>query len=96
MWASFNNLEIEMTLNQAESCSHPGDCEHDVRMLMEHPLIKRQRRKIAPELIRQELREWGSWSEEELAYDDSNWMRILWIGANNITEEAFMKRSNRS
>ena len=96
MWASFNNLEIEMTLNQAESCSHPGDCEPDVRSLMEHTLIKRQRRKIAPELIRQELREWGSWSEEELAYDDSNWMRILWIGANNITEEAFMKRSNRS
>ena len=96
MWASFERFELKMTLQQAESCSHPGDCEHDVRSLMEHPLIKRQRRKIAPELIRQELREWGSWSEEELAYDDSNWMRILWIGANNITEEAFMKRSNRS
>ena len=96
MWTSFERLEIEMTLDQAESCSHPGDCEPDVRMLMEHPLIKRQRKKIDPDLIRQELREWGSWSEEELAYDDSNWMRILWIGANNITEEAFMKRSNRS
>ena len=96
MWASFNNLEIEMTLNQAESCSHPGDCEPDVRMLMEHPHIKRQRKRIDPELIRQELKEYGAYSEEDLQDDDMNWVRILWIGANDITEEAVMKRSNRS
>ncbi len=96
MWTSFNNLEIEMTLKQAESCSHPGDCEPDVRFLMEHPLIKRQRRKIDPELIRQELSEYGAWEEEELADDDANWQRILWLGANDISEENFMKRSERA
>lgn len=95
MWASFERFEIKMTLQQAESCSHPGDCEHDVRMLMEHPLIKRQRRKIDPELIRKELKEYGAWEDEELQDDEGNWMRILWIGANDITEEAFMKRSNK-
>ena len=87
MWTSFERLEIEMTLDQAESCSHPGDCEPDVRMLMEHPLIKRQRKRIDPELIRQELSEYGSWSEEELSDDEANWQRILWLGANDITEE---------
>ena len=87
MWTSFERLEIEMTLAQAESCSHPGDCEHDVRTLMEHPLIKRQRKRIDPELIRQELSEYGVWEEEELADDDANWQRILWLGANDIVEE---------
>ena len=96
MWASFNRFELNMTLRQAESCSHPGDCEHDVRMLMEHPLIKRQRKRIDPDLIRQELKEHGCWSEEELQDDDMSWVRILWIGANDIVEENFMKRSKRA
>ncbi len=97
MWTSFNNLEIEMTLKQAESCSKPGqDAEPDVLGLMQDPKIRRQRKRIDPELIRQELSEYGSWSEEELADDDANWQRILWIGANDIFEEAFMKRSNRA
>lgn len=97
MWTSFNNLEIEMTLKQAESCSQPGqDAEPDVLVLMQDPKIRRQRRKIDPELVRQELREYGAWEEEELADDDMNWVRILWLGANDISEENFMKRSNRS
>lgn len=97
MWTSFNNLEIEMTLKQAESCSQPGqDAEPDVLVLMQNPKIRRQRRKIDPELVRQELREYGAWEEEELADDDMNWVRILWLGANDISEENFMKRSNRS
>ena len=87
MWASFNRLELNMTLAQAESCSHPGDCLPEVEELMEHPLIKRQRNRIDPELIRQELSEYGSWSEEELADDDANWQRVLWLGANDIVEE---------
>lgn len=86
MWASFDSFEINMTLRQAESCSHPGDCEHDVRTLMEHPLIKRQRKRIDPELIRRELKEYGCYSEEELQDDEANWMRILWIGACDIAE----------
>ena len=93
MRTNFERFELTMTLAQAESCSHPGDCEPDVRMLMEHPLIKRQRKRIDPELIREELSEYGAWSDEELADDDMSWVRILWIGANDIKD---MKRSNRS
>ena len=96
MWASFNRLELNMTLAQAESCSHPGDCLPEVEELMEHPLIKRQRKRIDPDLIRQELKEHGCWSEEELQDDDMSWVRILWIGANDIVEENFMKRSKRA
>ena len=88
MYATFNRIDICMTLKQAESCSQPGqDAEPDVRILMAHPLIKRQHKKIDPDLIRQELSEYGAWSEEELADDDANWQRILWLGANDIVEE---------
>ena len=96
MWSTFEQFEIQMTLAQAESCSHPGDCLPDVEALMEEPAIKRQRRKIDPELIRQELAEYGCYSEEELQDEEANWTRILWIGANYIAEEAFMKRSKRA
>ena len=88
MFTSFNNLEIEMTLKQAESCSKPGqDAEPDVLVLMQDPKIRRQRKKIGPDLIRQELREYGVWEEEELADDEANWQRVLWLGANDIVEE---------
>ena len=88
MWTSFNNLEIEMTLKQAESCSQPGqDAEPDVLVLMQDPKIRRQRKKIDPDRIRQELREYGAWEEEELADDEANWQRVLWLGANDISEE---------
>ncbi len=96
MWAAFERFELQMTLAQAESCSHPGDCLPEVEELVEHPLIKRQRKRIDPELIRQELKEHGCWSEEELQDDDMSWVRILWIGANDIVEENFMKRSKRA
>jgi len=46
MYASFNRFEIEMTMIQAESASHSGDCQADVRELLKHPKIKRQLRKI--------------------------------------------------
>lgn len=87
MWASFERFEIKMTLKQAESCSHAGECLPDVEVLMQDPKIRRQRKKIDPDLIRQELREHGAWEDEELEDDDMNWTGILWIGANNITEE---------
>ena len=97
MYASFERFELKMTLQQAESCSQPGqDAEPDVLVLMQNPKIRRQRKKIDPDLIRQELREYGVWEEEELADDDANWQRILWLGANDISEENFMKRSERA
>ena len=97
MHTNFERFDLTMTLLQAESCSQPGrDAEPDVLLLMQDPKIRRQRRKIDPELIRQELAEYGCYSEEELQDEEANWMRILWIGANDISEEAAMKRSDRA
>lgn len=93
MYAQFERFEIAMTLVQAESCSQPGrDAEPDVLVLMADPKIARQRAKIDPELIRQELREYGSWDTEELLDEEANWQRILWISACDIVDEHHTNR----
>lgn len=76
-----------MTLDQAHSASHQGECDDDVEALVLVPKIARQLKKIAPDKIRAELRECGAWDKVELADDEQNMRRIVWIAAGNIVEE---------
>jgi len=85
--AHFNRFEIEMTLEQAESCSHQGECDSDVEELLKNPEIKNQLEKISPEDIKKELKGYGSWDEEQLSDEEENYIRILWIAAGNISDE---------
>ena len=88
MFASFNRFEIEMTRAQAHAASHQGQCDDDVAELLRHPKIARQLRKIGPDKIREELAEYGAWDDDELADDEANKARIVWIAAGNIVEES--------
>lgn len=85
MEALFERFVINMTKQQAESASHQGDCDMDVTALLESPNIRRQFKKISPDSIRAELKEYGAWDAEELADDAQNQNRIVWIAAGNIT-----------
>lgn len=89
MWwcTSSGRIELQMTLKQAQACSHPGDCEADVLELRKDSRIKRQLEKIDPLLLRNELDEYGAWDDEELADHDRNLTRLLWIACNDIAEE---------
>lgn len=87
MFATFNRFEIQMTREQAHIGHHQGQCDLDVAYLLTLPKIARQVRKIGPEKIREELREYGAWDDEELADDAQNAARIVWLAAGNITEE---------
>ena len=91
MFATFNRFEIQMTLTQAESASHQGRCDDDVSELAKAPAIARQLAKIDPQAIRDELREYGAWDDDELSDHEQNLQRILWIAAGDIVEE----RANR-
>lgn len=91
MYAIFNHFEIQMTRNQAESASHPGPCDSDVRDLLNDRKIARQLDKIAPEKIAAELKEYGAWDETELADHQANRERIIWIAASDISEELATK-----
>jgi DNA-binding FadR family transcriptional regulator len=88
MWftSTHGTIEIQMTKAQAESASHPGQCDDDVRALSNHRKIRAQLERIDPKTLRDELREYGAWDEEELADHDQNLQRILWIAAGDILE----------
>lgn len=86
MIASFDRFELRMTRAQAESASHQGRCDDDVAALVKHPRIRSQLDKIAPDLIRAELKECGAWDATELADDEQNRHRIVWLAAGNILD----------
>lgn len=51
------------------------------------PAIRRQLDKIPADTIRAELSEYGAWDDDDLANDDDNLARIVWIAAGNIVDE---------
>lgn len=87
MYATFNRFELKITKEQALTGSHPGPCDSDIRDLLTVPAIKRQLDKIPADSIREELKDYGAWDDEELANDQDNRSRILWIACGDIREE---------
>ena len=68
-------------------CSHSGDCEADVKRWLEDPELKKELSEISPDQLKQELDEYGAWSEEELKSHADNLQRILWLAAGNLMDE---------
>jgi folate-binding Fe-S cluster repair protein YgfZ len=77
-----------MTVEQAESASHQGQCDEDVRALSLEPGIAAQLSAVDPETLRSELREYGAWDDVELSDHPQNLQRLLWIAACDISEQA--------
>ena len=91
MWALFNRFELNITKATAEQCSHPGDCERDVREAMAEPRYHRQLAKLDPDKVRDELQEYGAWDEIELANKEMKLVRLFWISCGNIYDEVNSK-----
>ena len=85
--SSSGRIELQMTVEQAESASHSGECDEDVREFAKVPAIADQLAKIDPALLSAELKEYGAWDDEERADHDQNLQRILWLAAGDITEQ---------
>lgn len=86
--AYFNYIgSIELPEDVVKACSHPGQCDEDVKNCMELPEVKAELSEIEPEQLRKELREYGAWDDEELKDHQTNLERILWIAAGNIQDE---------
>lgn len=79
-------LEIEMTLEQAQSASHQGQCDEDVAELLRDPEIAAQLDKIGADTIRLGLKEAGTWDTDELSDNDANRNRAVWMAACDIKE----------
>jgi len=80
-------IDLKLTKKQAGIGSHPGESQPDVEYLRTIPAIKRQLAKIDPQILRDELSEYGAWDGNELSNHDMNLTRILWIACGDIREE---------
>ena len=86
---SSGRIELCLTKTQAARASHPGPCDRDVLELSKVPAVRRQLDKLDPEVLRQELKEYGAWDAADLEDHTANLQRILWIAAGDIIEEAY-------
>lgn len=65
-------------------CSHQGSCDDDVAYWA--PLIARPE-SATPETLAACLKGYGAWDAEELADNEANWRRLVWIAAGDISEQ---------
>lgn len=90
-WASFNCFELRIPGAAVADIARPGDAAEAVDYWI--PRITRYEWgedhtwAPTPERIRNELREYGAWDDNELADDAANWRRIVWLAACNINED---------
>lgn len=84
---TYGDCNITLTMDQAESCAHAGQCDADVLDLSRLPAVAADLAAITPESARRCLKEYGAWDADELADHDQNLQRLLWLAANDITEQ---------
>ncbi len=90
MWytSGCGRIELQLTTKQAQSASHQGQCDEDVKALSQVPSVARQLAKIEPDTLARELKEYGAWDANELADHEQNLQRLLWLAAGDIVEES--------
>ena len=90
-WASFNRFELRLPGQCVTDCSHSGQCDSDVEGWVEKIRAQIEAdnfpNKPTPDKIRAELKEYGAWEPEELADDEQNFRRLIWIAAGNINDD---------
>ena len=80
----FNFGELELPVEALEDCHHQGRCDDDVEFWVDR--IDWESQNMTSAQIRSELEEHGAWDETELADDDANRERILWIAAGDYQD----------
>lgn len=85
--SSLYDFSLTMARSDAESVSGPGPADENVATLTRTPAIASQLDALDPESIRRELRKFGAWEAEELADDDANRERLVWIAGCELREE---------
>ena len=86
-WFGDGVAQFYMTAADASSMSHAGACDDDVAAGIRIPYIAEQFAQIDAESIRRQVDEFGAWDEAELADDDANQQRLLWLIACDIRTE---------
>jgi len=82
--AYFTRFTLDLPPEAVAACSHQGQCKADAEFWatrIERPTS------LTPDTLRAELKEYGTWDADELADDEINWHRIIWLAAGNIQDE---------
>ena len=88
--AVFERFSVSMPAEAVKACSHSGACDDDVEYWEARVTID-----ASADDIRAELKEYGAWDADELADDEANRRRIVWIAASNIRDTACEKLKKR-
>lgn len=83
---SGRRLSLILTLDDARSCSHQGQCDSDVSDLMSLDRISQQLEAWDPQELSAELAEYGAWDSKELADHDANLTRMVWLACCDVAE----------
>jgi hypothetical protein len=83
---SYGFIELNITKAQAHMGHHQGQCDQDIEDLRRVPSIKKQLDRLDPDRVREVLRDYGAWDDNELSDHDANLDRLLWIACGDIVE----------
>ena len=93
-WASFNRLELRLPLAAVLDIAQSGANDAAVQKWKSAALFPISDYKTSfrdnpalPDLIRHELQEYGAWDETQLADNERNLERLVWLAAWNIAED---------
>lgn len=84
--SSSGRIELSIPKGLASIGYHSGACDADIAELMELDSIKAQLSGIAPQVLREELKEFGAWDDLELSNHGDNLARILWIACGDLID----------
>lgn len=88
--ATFERFQFTLPTDALADLTGPGDKDEAASYWAKRVVRPAA---VTPEALRAELREYGAWDAEQLADDDENWKRIIWIAAGNIREGNPRKRT---
>jgi hypothetical protein len=90
-WASFNRFELRLIGSAVLDIAQSGDNGPAVDFWALHIRSQVDRDAFANrptrESLREELSEYGAWSDEDLSDDWANFKRLCWLAAWNIAED---------
>ena len=79
-------IELEIPFELAEIGYHQGQCDDDVNYLSGTKPIWNQLKQIDPQVLRDELDEYGAWDDDELSDHSQNLQRLLWLACGDIID----------
>lgn len=81
------NLAFGSVIHDCLECWHGERDLAEVLAAREHWLIVDQLARLVPATVAEALKEYGAWSDEELADHDQNLTRLLWLACSDVAEE---------